>query len=63
MMTTAIPAKDPAAINIVLTEEDDDFCGGGLTAEEDLELPVDEGLGEELEAVSTESRDLSKSSV
>ena len=63
MITTAIPAKDPAATNMVLIEDEDDFCAGGLAGEEALVLPVDEGLGEDLDAVSTESRDFNKSSV
>ena len=63
MMTTAIPAKDPAATNMLFTEDEDDFCAGGLAGEESLLLPVDEDLGEDLGALSSESRDFSKSSV
>ena len=63
MMTTAIPAKDPAATNMVLMEDEDDFCVGGLAGGKSLLLSVDEDLWGDLGALSSESRDFSKSSV
>ena len=62
MMTTDKPAKDPAATNTVLEEDEDDFCAVGLAGGDSLASFVDADLGEDSEGVSTESRDFSKSS-
>ena len=62
MMTTDKPANDPATTNMVLEEDEDDFCAVGLARGDSLVTIVDADLGEDSEVLSTESRDFSKSS-